>query len=247
MPTYRLVEGYGSEVTAAFYEAILKWDCDRLMGRMEQLSTAESSPELQKRKKICVCDMMLDPTVLLDSRFSGTLSKRLTAFLLDLFQGKKLKIQSVLPGIWLMLLHEHSTIREWALYTSKLAASMETITMDRWTGWEPFKDVWKLALDLIDGNTPGFDTAIPLATDPARLWMGIRAMLSSMDTEVMQNAIKHDKETWNTFRERLTMAIQDPLTPATVLLESSRILFYLLGTLKQVFWARDEGVLPSDM
>jgi len=241
----RLQEEFGAEITDAFYEAILRWDCNRLIWRMEHLSTAEASPEVQKRKKICMCDMMLDPTALLDHRLSRTFSGHLTGFLLDLFQAKKVKIQSVLPGIWLMLLHENTTIQDWALYTSKLGASMETITVDRWAGWEPFKVVWKLALDLVDGNLPGLDSAIPFILDPARIWMGIRSMLSSMDAQVMQDAVKYDSETWNNFRSRITTAIQDPTTPPAVLLETSRILFYLLGSLKQVFWVKDDSSLPS--
>ncbi|KAG0197395.1 DEAD-box type RNA helicase [Mortierella sp. GBA30] len=231
----KLRESYDEDTVKLFFKKLLDWDVDRLVLRMETLATAPASPECQTKKKICVCEMLLDPTLLLLPTYSERISAPLTSMLHQMLIAKKMKLRSNLPGLWLLALHQEIDIQSWAINTVTIAATLDPIRTDRWSGWEQFPAIWTIALGLSTGVRDRINTNIPLSDDPTRNWKAIRSMLSSMDVQVIRLVTKDDTQ-WTTLHKEVLRLVQDTNTPSGMFLELCRIAFQLLGILKQDFW-----------
>ena len=233
----RLLKQYDKDVVDIYFSSLLGWDCSRLEKRLQDLLTAPASPEILKRRKICVCEILLDPTLLLDLKYSGRIADPLTALLNQMLSNKKMKIMSVLPGTWLLMLHRDPPIQSWAVFTSNLASTHDSLVPERWIGWEQFPGIWEMALEISNGSQAiAKKTNIPLSNDPVRVWRAIRTMVSNMGRDVIRLSMEANEDNWKTLHAQLLRSIQDPTTPSAVFLETCRLTFHLLGNLKQDFW-----------
>ncbi|KAI1320646.1 hypothetical protein EDD11_000169, partial [Mortierella claussenii] len=236
----RLRKQYDADVVDIFFNALLEWDCLRLQKRVQVLLHVASTPPIQKRKKITLCEILLDPSLLLMPHYSSRISEPMSALLTQMLQLKRIKIMTVLPGLWLLAMHQDVTIQSWAVFITNLAASGDSLVPERWTGWEQFSTIWQMALPLSDGvRDARVSTTMPLSNDPARIWRAIRTMLSSMGRDVINMAVNYDDKTWKGLQKQLLTSIQDSQTPPAVFLETCRITFHLLGNMKQKFWIID--------
>ncbi|KAF9287322.1 DEAD-box type RNA helicase [Mortierella alpina] len=232
----KLRESYDEDTVKLFFKKLLDWDVERLVTRMETLMAAQASPEIQTRKKICICEMLLDPTLLLRPTYSARISGPLTSMLSQMLIAKKMKLRSNLPGLWLLALHQDINIQTWATNTLAIAATLDPVQKDRWTGWEQFPAIWAIGLGLANGSRDTVETNIPLSDDSARVWKAVRCMISCMDSEVIHLFIKADALAWKMLQSRLLQLIQQTTTPSAVFLELCQISFYLLGVIKKDFW-----------
>ncbi|KAF9962222.1 DEAD-box type RNA helicase [Mortierella alpina] len=243
----KLRESYDEDTVKLFFKKLLDWDAERLVARMETLMAAQASPETQTRKKICICEMLLDPTLLLRPTYSARISGPLTSMLSQMLIAKKMKLRSNLPGLWLLALHQDSNIQTWATNTLAIAATLDPVQKDRWTGWEQFPAIWAIVLGLANGSTDRVDTNVPLTDDPARIWKAARCMISCMDSEVICLFIKADAQAWKMLQSRLLKLIQETATPSAVFLELCRISFHLQGLIKKDFWTVDSKFCLSTL
>ncbi|KAF9435487.1 DEAD-box type RNA helicase [Entomortierella beljakovae] len=236
----RLLKLYKKDVVDTFFNLLLNWDCSRLENRIQTLLMIESSPSTQKRKKIVICELLLEPSLLILPDYSSKLPELFSQLLSQMLQIKKIKVMSVLPGLWLLTLHQDIIIQSWAVFTTNIAASEDSLVPERWLGWEQFPTIWNIVMCMSKGSRQAQAmTKIPLTNDPARMWRAIRAMLSSMSRDVIKLSLLSDINTWKTFRSQLLELIQNFDTPPVVFLEACRIVFYLLDNLKQEFWIID--------
>ncbi|KAF9964194.1 DEAD-box type RNA helicase, partial [Mortierella alpina] len=243
----KLRESYDEDTVKLFFKKLLDWDAERLVTRMQSLMAAHASPETQTRKKICICEMLLDPTLLLRPTYSARISGPLTAMLSQMLIAKKMKLRSNLPGLWLLALHQDANIQMWATNTLTIAATLDPVQKDRWTGWEQFPAIWAIALSLAHGSRDNVGTNVPLSDDRARIWKAVRCMISCMDPVVIHLFIKEDAQAWKMLQMQLLKLIQETTTPSSVFLELCRISFHLLGVIKRDFWIRDDKFCLSTM
>ncbi|KAF9936736.1 DEAD-box type RNA helicase [Mortierella alpina] len=236
----KLRESYDEDTVKLFFRKLLDWDVERLVTRMETLMAAPASAETQTRKKICVCEMLLDPTLLLRPAYSARISGPLTTMLGQMLIAKKMKLRSNLPGLWLLAVHQDVNIQTWATNTLAIAATLDPVQKDRWTGWEQFPAIWAIVVDLAHGSRHKVDTNVPLSDDPVRIWKAVRCMISCMDPEVIHLFIKADAQAWKMLQTQLLKLIQEATTPSAVFLEPCRISFHLLGVIKKDFWMVDD-------
>ncbi|KAF9184812.1 DEAD-box type RNA helicase [Haplosporangium sp. Z 767] len=164
------------------------------------------------------------------------MSDLLTTTLNQMLNAKKMRIKSIVPGIWLLMLHADVGIQSWAISTNNIAASLDSLDIERWNSWEQFPVIWKMALDLSNGTQEGFKTAIPLTSDASRIWKAVYSMLSTMDSDVLRMAINSDSQTWSLLRGQLLNTIGDSTKPPGVIYDVCRVMFLLLGKLNQDFW-----------
>ncbi|KAG0258502.1 DEAD-box type RNA helicase [Mortierella polycephala] len=167
------------------------------------------------------------------------MSDLLTATLNQMLNAKKMRIKSIVPGIWLLMLHADIGIQSWAISTNNIAASLDSLDMERWNSWEQFPVIWKMALDLSNGVQEGFKTALPLTSDSSRIWKVVYSMLSTMDSDVLRTTISSDNQSWSLLREQLLSTIRDSTKPPGVVYDVCRVMFLLLGKLNQDFWKVD--------
>lgn len=163
----------------------------------------------------------------------------------NMLQSKKFAIKSILPGTWLLMLHSDHTINAWALATNTAASAEEKLGEERWKGWEKFAESLKLTLALANGqqqHTLGFT----VSHDPTVLCRVIRSMIGSVDVNLLREAIRGDKDTWEQLQKFMTHTIQDPQSPPTLMRELTRMAFGLIGQLKWEYWS-DQGASSTGL
>jgi hypothetical protein len=242
---FRLRQRYDDETVDDFFRILLAWDCDRLLQRATRCSQEPYSPSLLRREKFLICEVMLDPTLLLLQEHSTRIAGPVLSLLHSILQSKKFAIKSTLPGTWLLMLHGDHTINTWALATNAAASAEEKLGLDRWKGWEQFAESLKLALTLATGRQQ-HSLGFTVSHDPTVLCRVIRSMTSSMDVSLLREAIRGDKDTWEQLQMFLTRTIQDPQSPPILMRELTRMAFGLIGQLKWEYWS-DQGASTTDL
>lgn len=242
---FRLRQRYDDETVDDFFGILLTWDCDRLLQRATRCSQEPYSPSLLRREKFLICEIMLDPTLLLLQEHSKRIAGPVFSLLHNMLQSKKFAIKSTLPGTWLLMLHGDHTINTWALATNTAASAEEKLSLDRWRGWEQFDESLKLALALANGQQQ-HSLGFTVSHDLTVLCRAIRSMTSSVDVNLLREAIKGDKDTWEQLQKFMTRTIQEPQSPPILMRELARMAFGLIGQLKWEYWS-DQGASTAGL
>ncbi|KAG0341913.1 DEAD-box type RNA helicase [Podila horticola] len=228
-----LAQEIHTDVVQSFFQALLTWDCERLCKRIELLTHAELSVEIQQRRKICVCEILLDPSLLVQEPYLSQIMTPFSTLLGIMLSKKRIKLGAVLSGTWLLAVHENPQIQTWAiLANNKGAAEGGPLTQDKWDSWEKFKLIWELIADLTNGTQP--PTGFPFSNDPNRILRAIRSIISSMDPIVLTMATGNDQ--WAHFQNRLLSWILDRSGQKLPVVESCKLFFSLLKIQGRRFW-----------
>ncbi|KAF9123650.1 DEAD-box type RNA helicase [Mortierella sp. 14UC] len=227
---------YDEETVDDFFKILLDWDCDRLLQRATRYSQEPYSPSLLRREKFLICELMLDPTLLLLEEYSARIAGPVFSILHNMLQSKRFAIKSTLPGTWLLMLHNDHIISTWALATNTAACAEEKLGIDRWKSWEQFAESLKLALRSANGqqqHTLGFT----VSRDSTALCRTIRSMVGSVDADVLREAVRGDKDTWDQLQQFITSTIQDPQSSPALMREVTRMAFSLIAQMKWEYWS----------
>ncbi|KAG0038349.1 DEAD-box type RNA helicase [Podila clonocystis] len=228
-----LAQDIHTDVVESFFQALLTWDCKRLCKRLELLTQAELSVEIQQRRKICVCEILLDPSLLMQEPYVSQIMTPFSTLLTIMLSKKRIKLGAVLSGTWLLAVHENPQIQSWAILANiKGAAEGGPLTQDKWNSWEPFKPIWELITDLTNGTRP--PTGFPFSNDPNRILRAIRSIVSSMHPTVLAMATGNDQ--WAQFQNRLLSWILDRSGQKLPVVESCKLFFGLLKIQGRQFW-----------
>ncbi|KAG0345156.1 DEAD-box type RNA helicase [Podila humilis] len=220
-----------------FFDALLTWDCDRLSDRLRYLTSATSAPSLQYRRKICICELLLDPSLLLLEQYINQIMPPFAALLSVMLTNKRIKISSVLPGMWLLAVHENPVIQSWAVFVINLGSTEEKVNLEKWRSWEPFKRIWE-QITTIALSCPQ-ELSFPSTKNPNLVLRGIRSVVSSMDTAVLSEAITTDH--WVLFQFQLFKWIMDRSGEKLPMVETCKLLFCMLSVQSSSFWNSNES------
>ncbi|KAF9425648.1 DEAD-box type RNA helicase [Podila epigama] len=237
-----LLNDYDQDVVDSFFQVLLTWDCTRISNRLRILAISPPSANLQLRRKICVCETVLDAALLLDATYCGRILPHMTTLLGIMMAKKKpLKLGSLLPGIWLLGVHGDSQIHRWAVYVNNYGASEELLGPDRWHSWEQFKIIWERILLLANGELQQAQNDFPYTKDYTHILKTQRSIVNSMTPTVLEIATKNDQ--WQIFQRRLLDSImgasgeQEPH-----MIESCQLLFSIVVKLGKLFWTSNKAV-----
>ncbi|KAF9327020.1 DEAD-box type RNA helicase [Podila minutissima] len=228
-----LAQEIHTDVVESFFQALLTWDCKRLCKRLELLAQAELSVEIQIRRKICVCEIFLDPSPIMQEPYLSQIMTPFSTLLGIMLSKKRMKLGAVLSGTWLLSVHEDPQIQTWAiLANSKGAAEGGLLMQDKWDSWEPFKPIWELITDLTNGTRPPI--GFPFSNDPNRILRAIRSIVSSMHPTILTMATGNHQ--WAQFQNRLLSWVLDRSGQKLPVVESCKLLFSMLKIQECRFW-----------
>ncbi|KAF9387248.1 DEAD-box type RNA helicase, partial [Podila verticillata] len=232
----RAVKEIDAIVVESFFQVLLTWDCKRLCDRLDLLTKAAPSKDIQMRKKICVCEILLDPVLLMQEPHTSQILGPFSTLLSLMLTNKRIKLGSVLSGVWLLAVHENSQIQAWAIFANNSGAAEELLTLDRWDSWEPFRSIWEFITDLTNGTRP--PTGFPFSNDPNRILRAIRSIVSSMHPTVLARATGNNR--WALFQNRLLSWILDRSGQRLPVVESCKLFFNMLRIQGRRFWTANE-------
>ncbi|KAF9902528.1 DEAD-box type RNA helicase [Linnemannia zychae] len=239
-----LRQRYDEETVDDFFKILLDWDFDRLLQRTTRYSQEPYSPSLLRREKFLICELMLDPTLLLLEEYSARIADPVLSILHKMLQSKKFAIKSALPGTWLLMLHSDHTISTWALATSTAACAEEKLGTDRWKSWEQFAESLKLALTTANGQQQ-HALGFTVSRDPTTLCRTIRSMVGSVDADVLREAVRGDKDIWDQLQQFIATIIQDPQSSPVLMREVTRMAFGLITQMKWEYWSGQGKSTPG--
>ncbi|KAG0231048.1 DEAD-box type RNA helicase [Actinomortierella wolfii] len=248
----RSLRKYDEESVKLFLQMLMAWDMNRLQHSLERFSTIPShelTPTLKEKRTIAICELLVDPSLLLDPQHSHTISQLLVTVLGQVLAVKGQKIHAVLPGLFFLALHKDNLVRGWAVRSLRRSASTADegpLDTPTFIGWKQFDKILSIAFDHMERlYTPSQvllpeNQAIVSSFTDQRLavWKGVSACLYAISPIAIRADISAKPQPWGAFRSRLIDTLLDHNTKAEFM-EALSCLRTMTTAVGHAFWDKE--------
>ncbi|KAF9970524.1 DEAD-box type RNA helicase [Actinomortierella ambigua] len=214
---------YDEDTVKLFLGMLMTWDMTRLEKHLKAIAATPPhalTKDQKHRRAIAICELMVDPSLLLHTQHSATASTLLVTALGQAFAGSSPRFTEPLPGLFFLAFHEDSVIRTWAARSLRRAVSSPEdgpVDATSFKSWKQYDKILSLAFAHLDRlysdlsllSPDDLITVSSFAPQRLAVWKGIRICLYSTSEVAIRADHTARPELWGTFWRRLVATLLD--------------------------------------